>query len=535
MLPLFLLLVALAMFACVAFDKLSDRLGIPTLLAFILLGMLFGSDGVLKIPFDNYAFAEQICSVALIFIMFYGGFGTNWDAAKPVAARSILLSTLGVILTAGITGLFCHFALHIGWLESLLIGSVLGSTDAASVFSILRSRNLALKENTASLLEMESGSNDPVAYMLTTVVLSAMQGGVTAGGVAYLLFAQIVYGAALGVLIGLLAIRALKKLKFASSGLDAIFVVAVAVLAYALPSVLGGNGYLSVYIAGILLGNSDIRNKKTLVPFFDGVTGMMQMLLFFLLGLLCFPSQMPKVLVSAAGIALFLTFVARPAAVFALLAPFGGSTRQKLLVSWSGLRGAASIVFAVMTVISPASTSRDIFHIVFLLVLLSILFQGTLLPLVARKLDMIDTDEGADVRKTFTDYVDEAPVQFIQFTMPLEHPWTGLTVRELVLPPGTILVSLRRGDTQITPRGDTQLLRGDTLILCAHAPSELQGVELIEKRVTADDLKQGNRISDIPRRSKGLITLVQRGEEYLIPRGDTVLQPGDLLVIHRAE
>lgn len=535
MLSLFLLLVALAMFACGVLNRISDKLGVPTLLAFLLLGMTFGSDGLLKIPFDDYAFAEQICSVALIFIMFYGGFGTNWNAAKPVASRAVLLSSAGVALTAGFTGVFCHFGLGIAWLESFLIGAVLGSTDAASVFSILRARNLALKENTDSLLEIESGSNDPCAYMLTAVLLAAMQGGISPGQVAYMLFAQLAYGAALGLLIGGAAIWMLKRLQFGAAGFDTIYVVAVAIFAYALPSVLGGNGYLSVYLAGILLGNSDIKNKGTLVPFFDGLTGMMQMLLFFLLGLLCFPTQMVPVLLPALGIALFLTFVARPAAVFLLLAPFHSSRGQKLLASWAGLRGAASIVFAVMTVISPATTNHDLFHIVFMVVLLSILFQGTLLPAVAKRLDMIDTGEGADVRKTFNDYIDEAPVQFIQFTMPLEHPWTGRAVRDIVLPPSTILVALRRGKEQLVPNGSTLLLRGDILVLCARAPAALSGIVLTEKKVTPADLKNGNRICDLPRRGKGLITLVQRGESYLIPRGDTVLEPGDLLVINTVE
>lgn len=347
-LTLVLLAAALVLFASVICNRLSARVGMPVLLAFIFLGMIFGVDGPVGIAFDNYAVTEQVATVALLFIMFYGGFGTNWRAARPVAAPSILLSTAGVAATALLTGVFCRFALGMRMTEGLLVGAVLGSTDAASVFSILRARRLALKENTASMLEIESGSNDPCAYMMTALVLSAMQGGFSVGGALFLLLRQVGLGLALGAGIGLAAIRLLRRLGTDSGGFDMVFVVATAVLAYALPAALGGNGYLSVYLAGILLGNSDIRNKKQLVPFFDGVTSLCQLVLFFLLGLLCTPHRLPAIAGQALAISLFLLLAARPAAVFLLLAPFKASTGQKLLVSWSGLRGAASIVFAVM-------------------------------------------------------------------------------------------------------------------------------------------------------------------------------------------
>lgn len=533
----FLLVAALAMFGCVICNKLSDRLGIPALLAFILLGMLFGSDGLLKIPFSDYRLAEDVCSVSLVFIMFYGGFGTNLRTARPVAVRSVLLSSLGVFLTAGITGVFCHLALRLSWLEGMLVGAVLGSTDAASVFAILRARKLALKDSTDSLLEVESGSNDPCAYMLTAVLLSAMQGQVSAGSVVWLIFAQVFFGLVFGAGIGLAAVLALKRIKFEAAGFDAIFVVAVAVLAYAAPSLAGGNGYLSVYLAGILLGNSDIRNKPALVPFFDGITGLAQLLLFFLLGLLCTPSRMPAAAGMAFCIAAFLTFVARPAAVWALLTPFKASIGQKLVVSWAGLRGAASIVFAVMTVNSPAATRQDLFHIVFMVVLFSILLQGSLLPAVARRLGMLD--EGGDVRKIFTDYTAESPVQFIEFTMPLDHPWTGRCVRDAVLPPDTLLIALRRGERTIIPDGGTVLLRGDVLVLCAHSTVEADthGAHVTEQVLQARDLPKDGllHVRDLPRQRGAIIMLIRRGDKTIIPDGDTLLKAGDVLVAHRVE
>lgn len=530
MLTPLLLFVAVVMLACTAFLKLSARLGIPALLAFLFLGMLFGSDGLFKVAFDDYAVTEQICSVALVFIMFYGGLGTNWRAARPVAAPSILLSSAGTLLTALLTGWFCHLVLGMTLLQGLLCGAVLGSTDAASVFSILRARKLALKENTDSLLEVESGSNDPFAYMLTAVLLAAMETGITPGGAALLLVKQLAFGLAFGFGVGFAVLWMMRRLHFAASGSDTILVVAAALLAYAAPTLLGGNGFLSVYIAGIILGNGDIGHKDTLVPFFDGVTGIMQMILFFVLGLLSYPSRMPAVLLSALGIALFLTLVARPAAVFLLMAPFGGSTRQKLLISFSGLRGAASVVFAVMAVISPAYIEMDIFHIVFVVVLFSILVQGSLLPAVARRLEMIDA--GGNILKTFTDYADEAPVQFIQVTVPDGHAWCGKAVREILLPPGTLLVSLRRGDQTLVPDGNTLLQPDDLLVLCALEHDQAPTASLTEKEVDARDLPESARLADLPRRKGALIVLIRRGEEYLIPNGDTILQDGDLLIIN---
>ena len=533
MLSSLLLFLAVVILVCVAFHRLSVRLGVPALLAFLILGMLFGSDGIARIAFDDYDFADQLSTVALLFIMFYGGFGTNWRAAKPVAVQSIVLSSAGTVLTALLTGAFCHLALGMPLLEGLLCGAVLGSTDAASVFSILRARKLALKENTDSMLEVESGSNDPFAYMLTAVLITAMESSITPGAVLGVLAAQLGFGLLFGFGVGMAALWLLRRFKFGSGGFDTLLVVGVALFSYAAAALLCGNGFLSVYITGILLGNGEIRHKEALVPFFDGVTSMMQMVLFFLLGLLSFPSQMPAVLGQAAGIALFLTLVARPAAVFALLTPFGGSVRQWLLVSFAGLRGAASIVFAVMAVISPVSTDRDLFHIVFLVVLFSISVQGSLLPFAARRLQMIDT--GGNVMKTFTDYVEEAPIQFIRFTVPAGHAWCGEAVSRLRLPPGTILADLQRGGVHQPPNGATRLQAGDHLILAALEADGAPGVSLSERVVEPEDLTAGPRLADLALPDGALAVMVRRGEEYLIPNGDTVLQAGDHLVLNRTD
>ena len=355
-----LLLVAVIIIVCVVFRRVSGKLGFPMLLAFMLLGMVFGSDGLFKIEFSDYKTAEQVGSFALIFIIFYGGFGTKWSEARPVAAKAVLLSTLGVLLTSAVTGLFCVFVLGFDVIDGFLIGSMIGSTDAASVFSILRSKRLSLKHNTASLLELESGSNDPASYMLTVIMLALKGSGVSAGEVVYMVFAQIVYAVAIAAALSFATLWLLRKSKISSAGFDSVFILGVAMLSYALPAIIGGNGYLSAYIVGIVLGNSkSISNKKALVNFFDGITGLMQICLFFLLGLLSFPSIIPQVFLQALLVFLCLTLISRPAAVFAIMTPFRSSVRQQLLVSWTGLRGAASIVFAVMAISRLTSDGMD--------------------------------------------------------------------------------------------------------------------------------------------------------------------------------
>ena len=514
-----LCIIAIMALSCVFFNRVSSKLGIPALLAFILLGMFFGIDGVVKIKFGDYAFSEQLCSVALIFIMFYGGFVTYCQEAMMLVVRSFLLSSLGVVMTAAFTGLFCHYVMGFGWLEGMLIGSVLGSTDAASVFSILRSKKLGLKFHTDSLLEVESGSNDPCAYMLTAVVLSLMEGGASGGEIARMILAQIAYGLLCGVGIAFAALWMLQRFKFSTDGFDAVFVLAVAVLSYALPSLIGGNGYLSAYLVGIILGNNPIKNKKSLVSFFDGVTGLMQIVIFFLLGLLSYPSRMQPFLLPALAIALFLSFAARPLAVFLLLTPLRCPIRQQLLVSWAGLRGASSIVY----------TEENLFHIVFCIVLLSVAFSGTLIPAVARLLRMIDTS--GNVMKTFNDYSEETEVQLVQVEIDGDHPWLDRPVQELELPHDMLLVVLARGGEILIPNGQTVLRLGDTAVLSAPAYRGNLDLALTELTVRPGDSYCSKQISELRRRPNSLIVMVKRSGERIIPNGQTLLLAGDVLVI----
>lgn len=525
-----LFITSVVIFICILSSKISGRIGVPTLFVFIVLGMLFGSDGVFKIPFDNYVFAEQICSVALIFIMFYGGFGTRWSEARPVAFKSILLSSVGVVLTAVLTGLFCYFVLRVDFLEGMLIGSVLGSTDAASVFSILRSRKLNLKYGSASMLELESGSNDPFSYMMTIIILSAMSGSASGIEIVGLLVSQLFFGLLIGAAVAFIASRFLNRYQFYGEGFDTIFVFAVAIISYALSSLLGGNGYLSTYLTGIILGNQALKNQKTLVSFFDACTGLMQILLFFLLGLLAFPSRMPAIVLPAAVIAVFLTFVARPAAVGLLLAPFKTPLNQYLVVSWAGLRGAASIVFAIMVTVSGSNTSIDVFHIVFCVVLFSIIFQGSLLPVLAKKCDMID--ENADVMKTFTDYTENTQIQFIQLPIGADHPWVDQKIRDINLHPGTLIAVIKRGEQVVVPKGNTQILAGDTVILGAEGFSDNREILLKEIRITPEHRWCNKKVSEAKFYKNTIIVMIKRGDQVIIPAGNTGIQDQDLVVVY---
>lgn len=521
---------AVVILVCVLLNKLTQKFGIPMLLAFILLGLAFGSDGILKIPFENYEFAERICSVALIFIMFYGGFGTNWKQAKPVAVKSALLSTAGVALTAVLTGLFCHFILGIPLLESFLTGAVLSSTDAASVFSILRSKKLGLREHTDSMLELESGSNDPCSYTITILLLSMMQGTGSPGSLLRLVLSQFAFGILFGLGIGFGAAYLMKRIRFATDGFDMAFVTGLALLAYGASAMAGGNGYLSVYLCGILLGNQNLGNQKALVHFFDGITGLMQMLIFFLLGLLATPSRIPGIFLPALAIMLFLTLIARPAAVFALLSPFRCSTRQLLLVSFAGLRGAASIVFAIMTTVSPVGLRNDLFHIVFCIVLLSISFQGILLPPCARRLGM--TDRNIDVLRTFSDYSEKTDLQFIRFRIGGAHPWAGKEIRSIILPPDTLIVMLLRGGKQLIPDGKTILLKDDIAVLSAYQYCDEGQIALQEHNILPGSEWIGKTVHEFSPRSGELVIMLIRGNRTILPKGGTRIRENDILVVH---
>lgn len=522
--------IALVILLCVLAEKFSDKFGMPALILFMFIGMLFGSDGIFKIPFDNFELAETICSIALVFIMFYGGFNTKWSVAKPVAVKAITLSTAGVLLTAGITTVICRFLFGLTIQESFLIGSVLSSTDAASVFAILRKHKLNLKDGTASILEVESGSNDPVSYMLTIIAISMMGSGESTN-ILGLIVLQLTFGVLIGVMVSKISLFIMTKTRLISDGLDTIFMIAMVLVCYGVTSIVNGNAYLSLYLFGIMIGNSRIRNKQMLIPFFDGVTSLAQILIFFLIGLLSFPHQMPQIVPLALAIVVTLTVVARPIAVFVLMSPFKCSVKQNLLISWAGLRGASSSVFAIMAVAAGISMKQDLFHIVFMVSLFSVAIQGTLLPYVSKYLDMVDND--ADVRKTFNDYQEETALQLITIHIPEYHGWANRMIKDITMPTGALALMIKREEETIITKGDTLVRPGDNVILSVppYIPSEDE--ELEERYISKKDKWCNKKISELELGRNELIAMIIRGDETIIPDGKTVICEKDVVVLYK--
>jgi len=528
-----LALLSFIIIMCIILNKLSGKLGVPALLLFLVLGMIAGSLYPDFYVENGLKITEEICTISLIFIMFYGGFGTKWATAKPVALEAGLLATVGVALTALTVGLFCHYALKWGWEESLLMGSVISSTDAASVFSILRTHKLGLKNNSAPLIEMESGSNDPMSYMLTIVMLSVIRGKASGGLVVWTLASQIGIGAAAGVAIAFISVYFGRFLNLKNTGFSSMFFLAVAILSYALPSLIGGNGYLSTYIVGMVLGNVKSEDKSHIVHFFDGITSLMQIQIFFLLGFLAYPNRLVTVFVPALLIFLFMTIIGRTLAVSSVLVPFAKkkrySIRQISFISFVGLRGAASIVFAIMILTSGVPFQHDIFHIVFCIVLMSILLQGSLIPLAARKFDMVD--ENCDVMKTFNDFNESKELSLGRMTITETDRTVGKTVVELCLPKDILLILIIRGDEHIIPHGDTVLLAGDSVVFCSRSyVSETDDMELIQHSLSPDSQWDGKRVMDYWNKDNNLLVLIKRGEQQIIPNGHTVFHHGDLLI-----
>ncbi len=522
--------IALVILLCVLAEKFSDKVGMPALILFMFIGMLFGSDGIFKIAFDNFELANNICSIALVFIMFYGGFNTKWSVAKPVAIKAVTLSTLGVLMTAGLTTVICHFLFGLTLPESFLIGSVLSCTDAASVFAILRKHKLNLKDGTASILEVESGSNDPVSYMLTIIAVSMLGKGDTMN-IGGLIILQLVFGILIGIIISKISLFIMTKTRLVTDGLDTIFMIAMVLICYGAATVLNGNAYLSLYLFGIMIGNSRIRNKQMLIPFFDGVTSLAQILVFFLIGLLSFPHQMAQIMPLALAIVVALTVVARPIAIFALLAPFKCSVKQCLLISWAGLRGASSSVFAIMAVAAGISMKQDLFHIVFMVSLFSVSLQGTLLPYVAQKLDMVDND--ADVRKTFNDYQEETTLQLSTMHIPEGHNWANRKIKEVNMPTGALAIMIKRHGETIITKGDTVIHAGDNVILSVppYIPSEDEQLE--ERVISKKDEWCNKKIAELGLGANVLIAMIIRDGENIIPDGKTVILEKDVVVLYK--
>ena len=502
-----------------------SKFGVPMLLVFISLGMIFGENGIFKISYENYELSRDICSFALIYIIFFGGFGTNLSMAKGIMKKSLILSSLGVVFTALLTGIFSHYILHLDWYTSFLIGSVLGSTDAASVFAILRSHKLSLKENTASLLEIESGSNDPFAYVLTISVLTLSKGDFN---LPLLLVKQVSFGLFIGFAFAKIANYVIKKTHSLDSGMAMALITGAMLLSYSTSEFIGGNGYITVYLLGVLIGNIHFNKKSEIVSFFNGITSIMQILIFFLLGLLVSPADALKFTIPAVILMIAMTILIRPIVVYFLMAPLKSSQGQKLLVSFAGLRGAASVVFAILVVVADKEIGMVVFNIAFIVVLLSIAIQGSFLPYFAKKVDMIDED--GDVLKTFNDYSDTEDVDFITAEIDENHKWVGRAIKNIEFMPCVLLVLIIRDNKNIIPNGDTIIEKGDRIVLCGSSfVDKDRRISLYESIVDKTSKYINKSIKELDRNI--LVIMIRRNNLPMIPSGNTVILENDTLVL----
>lgn len=471
-----LLLCSILIFVAILVTKLGSRFGVPSLLLFLLLGMAVGADG-LGLHFDDYEVAESIGHFAMTIILFSAGLETSLKETRPVFRQGTLLSTLGVLLTVILTGLFIWLvpgkAGNSSLLVCMLLAAVMGSTDSASVFSVLRGKKLHLRENLAPMLELESGSNDPMAYTLTIILVKILSTeGVTAhGGWSAVLtgftvlLIQILVGLAIGLAVGFAAVWLLNRVRFPGFALTSILVLSVGLFANGFASLLHGNGLLALYVAAIYIGNkARLPQRKDILTFFDGFTWLMQLVMFLVLGLLARPSQMLPVVFPAILIGLFMTLVARPASVFLCLLPFRGlSTRAKTFVSWVGLKGAGPILFALCPVVAGLERATDMFNIVYLITLFSLLVQGSSLSRVARLLRLsYDEDPKAE---TFGIEVPEEMGMLRDHVVSEEDLAAGNTLRDLNLPHGIRVMMVRRDGRFLVPHGSMPLEAGDHLVI----------------------------------------------------------------------
>ena len=522
-----LIIIAVILFTCVFLNNISERVGVPVLLMFILFGILVGTSAPEAIN-DYGELIGDICSISLVFVMFYGGFGTRWSSVRPVIGESALLASAGVVVTAASVALFCHYALGWQWAESLLMGSVISSTDAASVFSILRTKSLGLKRNTSPILEVESGSNDPCSYMLTAICLSLLGGEFSAGGILLMLLMQIAFGIIFGLVIAKRAQLSLKRWSLTKQGVKVLFIFAVALTSYALPTLFGGNGYLSTYIVGIILGNTEFSERRPLVSFFDGITSLMEILIFFLLGFMSVPERLAEAFIPALIIFFFLTLVARPFAVFSVLLPFRKyPLNQMSLISFVGLRGAASIVFAIMTLNNALNLSNDIFSIVFVIVLLSISLQGSLIPFASRRLKMVELSGGDD--STFSTLQETEEISFGRIRIDAFSPWADCRISQLNIPQELLIVSIFRDGESIVPNGNTLLRRDDELIIGIRGYENSTNAIIKSRIIRPGSRWVGSTIREFAAEKSYLVIMIKRNGESIIPNGNTVICGNDQL------
>ena len=467
-----LLIGAVLIFSSILISKTGYRFGIPTLLLFLLVGMGFGSDG-LGLQFNSASEAQFIGMIALSIILFTGGMDTKIRDIRPVMAQGILLSTVGVLITTLLTGGFIYFLsiytstqIAMPLLTCLLLAATMSSTDSASVFNLLRSQKMNLKENLRPMLELESGSNDPMAYMLTIALIQVITSGsdLHIGVIGQNLLIQFFFGGVIGFAMGQFAIWLINKIELSNSSLYPILLLSLVFITFTVTDLLKGNGYLAVYITGVVVGNARLAYRKEINTFMNGLTWLFQIVMFLSLGLLVNPHEMLEVAPVALLIGLFMIVVARPISVFACLLPFRKMTNHaRWFVAWVGLRGAVPIIFATYPVVAEIPGSNQIFNIVFFITLLSLIFQGMTIASGARvlQLDLPEEKEGNEFGVELPDEIDS---QLMDQTLTAEMLENGNRLVDMDIPRGTLVMLVKRGNEFIIPNGQVELQVGDKLL-----------------------------------------------------------------------
>ena len=463
-----LLIGSILLFISVIAGKPSYRFGVPTLILFLGIGMLAGTDGIGGIYFDNPRVAQFIGIVSLNFILFSGGLDTSWNSVKPILKEGLILSTLGVLLTAVTLGTFVWYLTDFTIYESMLLGSIVSSTDAAAVFSILRAKSLSLKKNIRPTLELESGSNDPMAYVLTiaflTLVVNQDQSFVS---IIPLFFQQMILGAIAGFVFGKLSKYIINGIRLEFEGLYPVLVIALMFITFSATDFIGGNGFLAIYICAVFLGNQDLIHKNTILKMFDGLAWLMQIVLFLTLGLLVFPSQIIPYMGVGLVISLFLILIARPLSVFISLMFFKMKLRRRFYISWVGLRGAVPIVFATYPLLAGIDKANIIFNIVFFISVTSVLIQGTTLSIVAKWLKVARPKEEkriTEVDKLILD-LPKSSLQEIEILPNFDA--VNKRIVELNFPKSAFIIMIKRNGEYIPPNGSTVIIKNDILMVLA--------------------------------------------------------------------
>lgn len=468
-----LLVGALIMLMGMVAGKVGTRLGVPALLIFLVTGMIVGSSGF-GLEYSDTGRTQFVGTIALTIILFCGGFETKISDIRPVLAPGIVLSTVGVLLTTIFLGTFFYwlgtfrfFSMDLAFPVALLLAATMSSTDSASVFGLLREQNMHLKEGLKPMLELESGSNDPMAYMLTIALIQYLtgDGGGSWWTILYTFVLQFAVGIGLGYLMGKISTWFINKVNISNEALYPILILCLVFLTFAVTSIMQGNGYLAVYLMGVVMGNSRLVHKKSTLTFFDGITWLVQIVLFIMLGLYVNASSLWTVAPFALLSAIVMIFVVRPLATFICLAFFPSiSLRGKTFISWVGLRGAVPIIFATMPLMAGVEHAYTLFNIVFFMTLLSLLIQGSTLPYVARLLGL-DEEVEATVSLFGVEIPQHTGAQMEERAVIPEMLLRGNKLMELDLRDEELVILVRRGDQYIVPKGRLELAEGDVLLI----------------------------------------------------------------------